>query len=93
MDLFLIENSLEECLTFLVREGYNIIQQPRGKKNNYTLLYLCHETNNFLMQKFDSIGDLHIQLNMNNQVCSPLAIGIFDGDINKTSKYSHMLNW
>jgi hypothetical protein len=92
MDLFLIENSLEECLTFIVREGYNIIQQPKGKKNNYTLLYLCQETNNFLMQKFDSIGDLHLQLKI-NQTCSPLVIGIFEGDINKTSKYSHVINW
>ena len=92
MDLFLIENSLEECLTFIVRECYNIIQQPKGKKNNYTLLYLCQETNNFIMQKFDSISDLHLQLKI-NQTCSPLVIGIFEGDINKTSKYSHVLNW
>ncbi len=89
MDLSLAENTLSQCIIFIEKEGYDINIQIRGKKSKYTLLYICHDTKICLMQKFDSIGDLHLQLKMNNQISQPVTIGIFDDEINKTSKYNY----
>lgn len=97
----LSEHTLEKCIDFIKKEGYNIKNYVHGKKKekNYTLLYICNNIDiNFAMKynqyyecimgKFNSISNLEIQLNIWDHAYSPLAIGIFYKNTNKTIKYN-----
>lgn len=93
----LSKHNLLKCIEFIENEGYNIIIKEYGIKNNHILLYFAHFSDNdgtvynkyytCYMQKFDTIDDLIIQLNIDNYEYTTLAIGIFYKNINKAKKY------